>query len=309
MKYLRAAFLSILLFCQCVFSHNPACRNNIVYYYGQGKGKNKSHSLHGYCSEDYGDVFIISSLTASKRGEPELNLKGVDDAVSYPHSELKHYPSLENDIKHCQILGKKILLSIEDDISIHGDAEYLARLVWQLFGPNTTADNRPFGTAVIDGFDLSTKHYNCNQRNLPTKSSESVLFAQTLRSQIDLAGQGHEYLLSASLPCQFLKTQMPAIRNLQSTFFDMALVKDYSQTCQFTLDQWDEFLQTGLNSKIALYLGLSFANSKVTPDFIIERLQSNDHIDTLSGIALSDASTTFSKTLRNTLGTSCNNNS
>lgn len=255
-------------------------------------------------------MFIISSFLASERGKPALNLKdGVHDAVSYPHSDLKHYPSLEEGIKHCQSMGKKVLLSIEDDFSrIKGDTEEFARLLWQLFGPNVTADNRPFGTAVVDGFHLSAKHYNYNQRNLPSMSSKSIRFVQSLRYQLETEHQGREYLLSASFPCQFLNTQMPIIRSLQSTFFDMAFVKDYGQTCQFTLDQWDEFLQTGPNNEVDIYLDLSSINTKTSPESVTEELQSNTLIGRFSGIAVSDASCSFAKNLRKKLETACGRN-
>lgn len=181
MKLIATVFLGLVLFCQCVLSHNPSCHKNVVYYYGKGKSQDNPQSLQGYCSENHADMFIISSFLASERGKPALNLKdGVHDAVSYPHSDLKHYPSLEEGIKHCQSMGKKVLLSIEDDFSrIKGDTEEFARLLWQLFGPNVTADNRPFGTAVVDGFHLSAKHYNYNQRNLPSMSSKSIRFVQS----------------------------------------------------------------------------------------------------------------------------------
>ncbi|KAK5632758.1 hypothetical protein RRF57_008472 [Xylaria bambusicola] len=64
------------------------------------------------------------------------------------------------DIKYCQQQGKTILLSIggatysEGGFSDASSATSTADAVWNLFGSNTNAANRPFGSAVVDGFDF-----------------------------------------------------------------------------------------------------------------------------------------------------------
>jgi hypothetical protein len=77
---------------------------------------------------------------------------------------LSVYGSLEADIFQCQTKhGKKIFLSIGGQgntfpLATDEDAITFANHLWELFGPAGRIDPglRPFGSAVLDGFDLST---------------------------------------------------------------------------------------------------------------------------------------------------------
>jgi chitinase len=62
------------------------------------------------------------------------------------------------DIKTCQDAGKIVLLSLGGAIGDYGfsssaEAESFATTVWNLFGEGTSS-TRPFGSSVVDGFDL-----------------------------------------------------------------------------------------------------------------------------------------------------------
>jgi chitinase len=62
------------------------------------------------------------------------------------------------DIKTCQDAGKIVLLSLGGAIGDYGfsssaQAESFATTVWNLFGEGTSS-TRPFGSSVVDGFDL-----------------------------------------------------------------------------------------------------------------------------------------------------------
>jgi hypothetical protein len=77
---------------------------------------------------------------------------------------LSYYPTVEADITECQTkYGKKIFLSIGGEgntlpLASDEDAITFADHVWKLFGPPGHIDPslRPFGSAVLDGYDLST---------------------------------------------------------------------------------------------------------------------------------------------------------
>jgi chitinase len=62
------------------------------------------------------------------------------------------------DIKTCQGLGKIVLLSLGGAVGDYGfssssEAQTFATTVWNLFGEGTSP-TRPFGSSVVDGFDL-----------------------------------------------------------------------------------------------------------------------------------------------------------
>jgi chitinase len=64
------------------------------------------------------------------------------------------------DIETCQAAGKIILLSLGGatgnySFSSASQASTFANTLWDLFGGGNSS-TRPFGTAVIDGFDLGT---------------------------------------------------------------------------------------------------------------------------------------------------------
>jgi len=77
---------------------------------------------------------------------------------------LSFYRTLEGDIAQCQTkYGKKIFLSIGrpgNSVPLKSDEEAIdfANRLWELFGPAGKIDPtlRPFGSAVLDGFDLSS---------------------------------------------------------------------------------------------------------------------------------------------------------
>lgn len=314
----NAVLLASLLFyiCQWTAAYQPSCKNNIVYYYGQHHSEGgESISLYDYCDKDYADEFIISSVVASSDadGMPMLDLKeGIDGAKSYSGSDMKYYPSLSDGIKHCQTMGKKVFISVNTDSTPVGieQAERFARQVWQLFGPNVTAGHRPFGTAVVDGFTLSVESSDHLRRR---HISDSLRLAQTLRSEFD-SDQYRHYLLSASLPCQFLKTELPIIKTLQATFFDIAFIKDYDQACPFTLQQWDDFLGRSHNGHIMMLPGVSSNPSSkgyMDPHTVAEKLKTSHKLGHLAGVMVSDASaafggsSNFAKELRYEIGSEC----
>jgi hypothetical protein len=80
---------------------------------------------------------------------------------------LAFYSTLEADIAQCQArYGKKILLSIGGQgnslpLASDQDAIAFADRLWELFRPAGKIDPalRPFGSAILDGFDLSTSSF------------------------------------------------------------------------------------------------------------------------------------------------------
>lgn len=68
---------------------------------------------------------------------------------------------LAADIKKCQGLGKKVLLSLggavaSTQFATSSEATKVADMLWDLFGGGTNQilDLRPFGDVKLDGFDV-----------------------------------------------------------------------------------------------------------------------------------------------------------
>lgn len=76
---------------------------------------------------------------------------------------------MAQDIKTCQGLGKKVLLSLGGAVgstafSSTSQAQSFATKLWDLFGAGTgeSSEMKPFGDVTVDGFDLGM--YSKNQR-------------------------------------------------------------------------------------------------------------------------------------------------
>lgn len=85
---------------------------------------------------------------------------------------------ISDDIVTFQNLGKTILLSTggrtynEGGFSSESEAVAAANLVWKIFGPVSSDSSilRPFGTAVIDGFDFDFENLQIN--NMPAYANQ-----------------------------------------------------------------------------------------------------------------------------------------
>ncbi|KAK4230263.1 glycoside hydrolase superfamily [Podospora fimiseda] len=136
--------------------------------------------------------------------------------MAYQATGLLYYASLEADIHTCQSrFGKKILLSIggaTSNLILHSDAHAIsfANTLWAFFGPPGFISNglRPFGQAVIDGFDLDK---NDGQPGF------FGTFATALRANF-AADLTKDYFLSAAPQCVYLDPSVPQAYLSQCNF-------------------------------------------------------------------------------------------
>lgn len=148
-----------------------------------------------------------------------------DRCTAFPGSTLLSCPELEADIKTCQsTYGKTILLSIggatytEGGFASSSVAQTWADNIWAMFGPVQSGKtvNRPFGSAVVDGFDFDFE--NSSQNMVP--------FAQRLRSNMD-AATSKKFYLSAAPQCVFPDAAMNDMLNGQVSF-DFIMIQFYN---------------------------------------------------------------------------------
>ena len=136
-------------------------------------------------------------------------------------------------------------------------------MVWSMFGPvqsGSTAD-RPFGSAVVDGFDFD---FESGVNNLPA-------FGAQLRSLMDAAG-GKKFYLSAAPQCVFPDSADGATLNAVS--FDFVMIQFYNNYCgvnnfqagaaaqnAFNFNVWDNWAKTtSPNKNVKLLLGIPAAS-------------------------------------------------
>lgn len=130
-----------------------------------------------------------------------------------------------------------------------------------MFGPvSSSSDKRPFGSAVIDGFDF----------DFESPAGQIVPFATRLRSLMDSAAatSGRKFLLSSAPQCPF-----PDLANndlLRNVAFDFVSVQFYNNYCgvhtfqfgapnqnNFNFDTWDNWAKTvSKNPNVKILVGV-----------------------------------------------------
>lgn len=169
-----------------------------------------------------------------------------------------------NDIKTCQTkYGKTIVMSLggatynQGGWSSASAAQSAAQMVWSMFGPVQSGQNvnRPFGSAVVDGFDFD---FEARTNNLPA-------FGSKLRSLMDGAG-GKKFYLTAAPQCVFPDAALG--ETLNAVAFDFIMIQFYNNWCgvssfnvggsqnAFNFDVWDTWAKGSKNPKVKTLLGI-----------------------------------------------------
>ena len=128
--------------------------------------------------------------------------------------------------------------------------------MWDLFGDNTGAANRPFGSAIVDGFDFD---FEATTNNLAP-------FAQQLRSKIDASGR--KMYLSAAPQCVYPDAAMNDVLN-GAVALDFIMIQFYNNWCgvvnfqpnaaenPYNFNVWDTWAkQTSKNKNVKVLMGV-----------------------------------------------------
>ncbi|KAI4208272.1 MAG: hypothetical protein LQ346_000152 [Caloplaca aetnensis] len=243
-------------------SFNAQSSSNLAVYYGQSPATSQT-SLAQMCQDPSVDIVILAFLTTffGPSNYPSLNLGA---ACGGPSTEmtaagatgLLSCPTMEADIKTCQSLGKKVLLSLggaeaTTAFSSDGQASDFATKLWDLFGGGNgeSADMRPFGSAVLDGFDVDNEDHS---------TAFYSTFVSSLRSTMN-ADSSKTYYISAAPQCPRPDASIPLDAMQQ---MDFVFVQFYNNgDCNIgqpgfeaSLKAWSQDLSAG-GSGPKLYIG------------------------------------------------------
>ncbi|OAQ62219.1 class III chitinase [Pochonia chlamydosporia 170] len=263
-----ASFIAAIPSAMAGFS--PGSQQNVAVYwgqnsFGQGSGPNIQQNLAYYCENT--DIAIIPLAFMNGISPPITNFASAGDKCDkFPDNpNLLKCPEIEQDIKTCQTkYGKTIVLSLggatytQGGWSSSGDAEKAAQSVWDMFGPVPSGSNvdRPFGSAVVDGFDFD---FESSANNLPA-------FGAKLRSLMDGAG-GKKFYLTAAPQCVFPDAAVGS--TLDAVAFDFIMIQFYNNWCgvsnfqpgsdtqnAFNFDVWDKWAKGSKNPNVKAFLGI-----------------------------------------------------
>ncbi|KAG1324636.1 hypothetical protein G6F62_008986 [Rhizopus arrhizus] len=289
--------LCILLYkAQASFLDSPS----LATYWGQNSkgGSDTQHSLATYCDGN-SDVIILAFVLDFRNKElPQLNLANSCDGPRFPGTNLLQCPEVGKDIKTCQKKGKTILLSLGGAAGAYvfandKDAVAFADTLWATFGGGKS-ESRPFGDAVVDGFDLDIEGGG---------STGYAAMVKRLRSHFN-ADKSKKYYITGAPQCPFPDAMLgPA---LDASEFDAVFVQFYNNYCSttsenFNFETWDHWARhTSPNRNVKVFLGLpgssAAAGSGYVPfktlEPVVKRLYST--YSSFGGVMLWDASASYS---------------
>ena len=182
-----------------------------------------------------------------------------------------HLPKpTREDINTCQANGKIIILSMGGATYSGGGFESAdaateaARNLWATFGPEQSGTNvlRPFGSAVIDGFDY----------DFESATSNMVPFGQELRRLMDeaTAGGDKHFYMTAAPQCPYPDQANGEALAAGGVFFDFIMIQFYNNYCgvqsyvpgaeqqnNFNMATWDAWAaSTSVNPDVKILLGI-----------------------------------------------------
>ncbi|KAL2060717.1 hypothetical protein VTL71DRAFT_9358 [Oculimacula yallundae] len=274
---------------------NPVLGNSIVSYWGQNSGGSQQRLNH-YCKN--ADVDIIPLAFLTDPGNPlSLNFANIGTDIG-------------DDIKECQDAhGKTILLSLGGEVmnghpfSSEDDAVQKARKLWAAFGPSDTSSNpssamRPFGNAVIDGFDFD------NERVI----EHLIPFGKELERLLKESSKKGErkYKLSATPQCIFPDANLGPLF-LSGMAFDYIFIQHYNNPdCSntafvsgikeqpaggFNFGKWQDWATKSANPNVKIFVGATSSIHKnetgyVEPDRLAEIISYCKQFSHFGGVML-----------------------
>ncbi|CAI6341219.1 unnamed protein product [Periconia digitata] len=306
---------------------NTGSKSNVVVYWGQNSAGQQSTQtrLADYCNDSNIDVLLLSFLLRfnGAGGQPVLNFANQGDKCSvFPGTETFSCPEIEADIKTCQGKGKTIMLSLGGDSYNEGGytsaaaATAGAEKLWAQFGPVQSGSSvrtktslfrnslpihlalRPFGTAVLDGFDFD---FEANVANMAT-------FGNRLRSLYSTS-TSKKYFLSAAPQCPYPDAYNRDI--LDNVPLDFINVQFYNNYCgvnsyvpgatdqwNFNFAQWDTFARASKNPAVKILLGVPAAqraagSGYLSPSQLAPVIQYSGRFASFGGVMMWDASQAF----------------
>lgn len=168
------------------------------------------------------------------------------------------------DIATCQAQGVRVLLSLGGATGVTGftdatQASAFADTLWNTFG-NGNSNQRPFGTASVDGFDLdieggSPAYYSSMVTQLRKRYTEDT---------------SRTYYVTAAPQCVFPDAHLSQV--LDSSPIDMVFVQFYNNPCSidktFNYDVWDTWAKTAPNPNVQIYIGVPAAPAAAGSGFV-----------------------------------------
>lgn len=280
--------ISLFLFAQFSLGFDLESKQNVALYWGQNSGGSQV-SLGSYCEATDADIYLLSFLYQF----PTIGLDFASACTSSYSDGTLHCSEIAQDIEKCQSLGKKVLLSMGGATGSYGfsddsSAKEFAQTLWDTFGAGSGTAERPFDSAIVDGFDFDIE--NSNSVGYAALVTElRTLFATSTK----------QFYISAAPQCPYPDASVGDL--LENADVDFAFIQFYNNYCNvdksFNWDTWQDYAESvSPNKNIKLYLGLPGSASAAGSGYISDLTVLQETISKVSesgnfgGVAMWDAS-------------------
>ncbi|KAJ7394415.1 hypothetical protein OS493_000224 [Desmophyllum pertusum] len=262
----------LLLILLCSIGNVPTAsseRQLLAGYWGQNSAGpkmgpvNYEKKLKEVCQTTKYDILNVAFLynvfdSRNKDSLPALDLAHhCTKEISEEYKFLLQCPEIEEGIKECQKLGKKVLISIggptgDGTLRSPPKAREFAQTLYDLFlGGNRLIGLRPFGSADMDGVNLDI------QGGRPDHYPD---FIRKLRRLMDASKKS--YLITASPQCPYPDNFLRNALKKAWKYVDYVFVQFYNNDCHIgnlpkfreALDKWLSFAQA--NVRPLIFVGL-----------------------------------------------------
>ncbi|OIT20253.1 PREDICTED: hevamine-A [Nicotiana attenuata] len=246
-------FLSSVLFLALV---QTSIAGGISIYWGQNGNE---ATLNETCASGRYSYVNLAFLNKFGNGQtPEINLAG------HCNPAVNGCTIIGPQIKHCQKLGVKVMLSIGGGVGNYSlaskkDAKIVARYLWKTFLGGRSSF-RPLGNAILDGIDFDIE-------------LGSSLFYEDLAKYLKVYGRiGRKVYLTAAPQCPFPDRLLGTALN--TGLFDFVWIQFYNNPpCQYTPNNTDNLKNSWIRwtSSVKarrIFLGLPAAPQAAGSGFI-----------------------------------------
>lgn len=282
---------------------DPNSSTNLAVYWGQNSAGSTGGAyqtrLSTYCANSDVNIILISFLIAMNgvNGQPWINFANQESQCDHSTNPIR-CPEIEADIWDCQSRGKTILLSLGGAASSElgyantADAKAGAEKIWAMFGPDQHRGDivRPFGSAIVDGFDFDFEH----------SVSNIVAFGNALHYEMQSCeeSKSKKFYLSAAPVCA-VPNPLEAIQDMIVQIpLDMVFVQFYnSNICDtragFNFETWNAW---ATRKNTVFFVGLPASEAAapsggyVLPEQLQDALGKAKGFDRMKGAMLWDAS-------------------
>jgi chitinase len=199
---------------------------NVVYWGQNGGTTLENPDLASYCTKQSGiDVLVLAFLSDFGEGQmiPSGSFGQSCTVAPTGSASGEGCEAIGQAITKCQKMGVKIMVSLGGYIGQYGlasqsEAETIGSNLWSAYGGggNGTVP-RPFGNAVVDGWDFDIEHNNGNENY--------QYLISTLRSHF-AEDPGKQYFITGAPQCLIPEPNMQEI--ITTSKFDYLWVQFYN---------------------------------------------------------------------------------